>query len=87
MFVANPRKPDEIILVLFNNRDKLVAYLHNFHVNKDDDQLNEEKALIIDTLLGLSKPQNSDAPRVSLGQEISIRSEEPVGNNARSPSG
>mmetsp|Transcript_32338 Transcript_32338/g.105109 ORF Transcript_32338/g.105109 Transcript_32338/m.105109 type:complete len:237 (+) Transcript_32338:604-1314(+) len=87
VFVANPRKPDEIILVLFNNRDKLVAYLHNFHVNKDDDQLNEEKALIIDTLLSLSKPQNSDAPRVSLGQEISIRSEEPVGNNARSPSG
>jgi len=58
VFVANPRKPDNITLILFNNKDKLVNYLRNFHNDKDDDQFTEEKALIIDTLLGLTKPGN-----------------------------
>lgn len=53
IFVANPRKPKEVVKVLFDNRDKLVAYLKTFQNDKIDDQFLEEKELIIDTLLGL----------------------------------
>ena len=57
VFVANPRKPDAINSILFKNKDKLVAYLRNFHNDRDDYQFAEEKALVIDTLVGLAKPE------------------------------
>ena len=50
IFVANPRKPVEITLILLNNKEKLVAYLRKFHNDKDDDQFIEEKALVIPPL-------------------------------------
>lgn len=53
VFVVNPRKPNEITLILLNNREKLVAYLQKFHKDIDDHQFEEERALVIDTLLGL----------------------------------
>jgi calcium binding protein 39 len=54
VFVANPRKPVDITLILVKNRDKLVTYLRNFHNDKDADaQFAEEKALVVETLLGL----------------------------------
>jgi calcium binding protein 39 len=53
VFVVNPRKPNEITLILLNNREKLVAYLQKFHKDVDDHQFEEERALVIDTLLGL----------------------------------
>ncbi|KAJ1448629.1 Mo25-like protein [Pelagophyceae sp. CCMP2097] len=53
VFVANPRKPPEIVKILHANKDKLVAYLKNFTHDKADDQFNEEKALIIETLQAL----------------------------------
>lgn len=56
VFVANPRKPDTVINILFNNRHKLVAYLRNFHTDRDDNQFVEEKALMIDTLVNLPRP-------------------------------
>ena len=49
----NPRKPNEITLILLNNREKLIAYLQKFHKDVDDHQFEEERALVIDTLLGL----------------------------------
>ena len=52
VFVANPRKPVDITLILVKNRDKLVTYLRNFHNDKDADaQFAEEKALVVETLL------------------------------------
>lgn len=56
VFVANPRKPDAVTLILFNNKDKLVAFLCNFHNEREDEQFAEEKALVVDTLVGLAKP-------------------------------
>jgi len=54
VFVANPRKPVDITHILHKNRDKLVTYLRNFHIDKDADaQFAEEKALVVETLLGL----------------------------------
>ncbi|CAM9226522.1 unnamed protein product, partial [Heterosigma akashiwo] len=53
VFVANPRKPAEVEAILLNNRDKLVAFLENFHNDKEDPQFIEEKQLLIATLKGL----------------------------------
>ena len=32
VFVANPRKPDDVKQILVANRDKLIAYLEKFQV-------------------------------------------------------
>lgn len=61
IFVANPGKPDDVAKVLYNNRDKLVAYLKSFHNDKNDDQFLEEKELIIDTLQTLQDPSLSSS--------------------------
>jgi len=50
VFVANPKKPDDITVILVNNRDKLIAFLQNFHNDKEDEQFTEEKQLLINTL-------------------------------------
>ena len=55
VFVANPQKPRSVESILCRNRDKLIAYLRKFHTNNEDPQFVEEKALLISTLLQLSK--------------------------------
>ncbi|TYZ57859.1 hypothetical protein PybrP1_001972, partial [[Pythium] brassicae (nom. inval.)] len=62
VFVANPKKPDAIALILLNNREKLVAYLKNFQNAKEDPQFIEEKALLVRTLEGLQAPDAEAAP-------------------------
>uniref|UniRef100_A0A7S3VHR4 Mo25-like protein n=1 Tax=Dunaliella tertiolecta TaxID=3047 RepID=A0A7S3VHR4_DUNTE len=48
VFVANPNKPQSIIDILTNNKEKLLKYLEEFHTDKDEDeQFKEEKAVII----------------------------------------
>jgi calcium binding protein 39 len=61
VFVANPNKPPPILHILVKNRDKLVAFLNNFHNDKgmlyvyrvvldfilEDDQFNDEKAFLL----------------------------------------
>lgn len=47
VFVANPNKPPEISSILFKNKVKLIAYLENFHLDKDDPQFNDEKQLLL----------------------------------------
>ncbi|ETW05200.1 hypothetical protein H310_04191 [Aphanomyces invadans] len=64
VFVANPKKPNEVTQILLNNKDKLVAYLEKFQNEKADAQFVEEKALLIRTLgsLELAAEEPSDAP-------------------------
>ncbi|KAK8807353.1 hypothetical protein WA158_004112 [Blastocystis sp. Blastoise] len=60
VFVANPRKPAQIISVLVSNQQKLVSFLQNFLEDKvDDDQFLEEKRLLIATLQHLTAPKQS----------------------------
>ena len=40
IFVANPKKPPQIEAILRRNKDKLVAFLRNFHNDRDDEQFN-----------------------------------------------
>lgn len=51
VFVANPNKPTTVVNILANNRQKLVAYLTDFHEDKDsDEQFMEEKQMIINEI-------------------------------------
>lgn len=54
VFVANPRKPPEIVAALLRNQERLVSYLDNFHSDRNDPQFLDEKNLIIDTLRKLT---------------------------------
>lgn len=39
MFVANPKKPPVIENILRRNRERLVAFLSNFHNDKDGEPM------------------------------------------------
>ncbi|MEW5303377.1 MAG: hypothetical protein WDW38_001704 [Sanguina aurantia] len=63
VFVANPNKPQPIVDILTNNRDRLLKYLEDFHTEKDEDeQFKEEKALIIKEIIMLAPPTPPPAP-------------------------
>ncbi|PRW33057.1 Degreening-related dee76 [Chlorella sorokiniana] len=47
VFVANPNKTRPVVDILYNNKDKLLKYLDDFHNDRDDEQFKEEKAVII----------------------------------------
>lgn len=71
VFVANPRKPPEIVIDLCRNQKRLVTYLEPFQSDRQDAQFTEEKALIIKELQGLQPPApapalSSDAPSATL---------------------
>jgi len=56
VFVANPNKPPPILSILSKNKDKLVAFLSNFHNDKEDDQFNDEKAFLLKQIQQLPAP-------------------------------
>lgn len=47
VFVANPRKPPAVEHILRRNRDRLVAFLSDFHNDRDDEQFADEKQYVI----------------------------------------
>ncbi|KAI9566082.1 mo25 protein [Boletus coccyginus] len=47
VFVANPKKPPQIEVILRRNKDKLLAFLKNFHNDKEDEQFSDEKQFLI----------------------------------------
>ncbi|KAL6045103.1 Calcium-binding protein 39-like [Balamuthia mandrillaris] len=47
VFVANPNKARPILEILVNNKHKLIAFLSNFHNDKDDEQFADEKAFLL----------------------------------------
>jgi len=47
VFVANPNKPQPILDILVKNKEKLIAYLTDFHNDKDDEQFSDEKAYLL----------------------------------------
>ncbi|KAI8463698.1 MAG: Mo25-like protein [Monoraphidium minutum] len=58
VFVANPSKPQPIIDILTNNRDKLLKYLEDFLPERDDDeQFKEEKAVILKEISKLGRSE------------------------------
>ncbi|KAN0125844.1 Mo25-like protein [Russula decolorans] len=53
VFVANPKKPPQIEAILRRNKDKLLAFLKDFHNDKDDEQFTDEKQFLIVQIQGL----------------------------------
>ncbi|KAI9228968.1 MAG: Mo25-like protein [Piptocephalis tieghemiana] len=48
VFVANPHKTPEILMILQRNRDRLVTFLTKFQTDRtEDEQFNDEKAYLI----------------------------------------
>ncbi|KAJ7543832.1 hypothetical protein O6H91_09G054300 [Diphasiastrum complanatum] len=60
VFVANPRKSPGIITVLAKNREKLLHFLDNFHLDKEDEQFEEEKDLLIKEIEALEQVLPAD---------------------------
>lgn len=50
IFVANPKKSEGVVQILVKNKEKLIAFLVKFHNEKDDEQFNEEKSILLNTL-------------------------------------
>jgi len=53
VFVANPKKPPQIETILRRNKEKLLAFLQNFHNDKEDEQFTDEKQFLIAQIQGL----------------------------------
>ncbi|KAG9311419.1 mo25 protein [Chiua virens] len=47
VFVANPKKPPQIEVILRRNKEKLLTFLKNFHNDKEDEQFSDEKSFLI----------------------------------------
>jgi calcium binding protein 39 len=55
IFVANPRKTKPIIEILLRNKDKLIEFLKKFQTDKEDEQFNEEKRILLNSLTKLDQ--------------------------------
>merc|ERR1719317_546860 len=47
VFVVNPKQPYSVKLVLWNNKKRLIEYLHTFQADREDQQFIDEKNLVI----------------------------------------
>ena len=47
VFVVNPNKLPPICAILASNREKLLAHLADFQVDREDEQFREEKAVVV----------------------------------------
>ncbi|GJP32468.1 hypothetical protein CLOM_g3285 [Closterium sp. NIES-68] len=56
IFVANPRKPEKIVKLLARNKDKMVKFLKDFEIDKEEEDFEEEKEMLINEI------QNSHYP-------------------------
>jgi len=72
VFVANPNKSEEVHIILFKNRDKLIKLLEEFQIQREesDPEFKQEKGIVLEHLRTLEKP-----PKVS-SQEKKTRKEE-----------
>jgi len=50
IFVANPKKSKPVLDILIRNKDKLIEFLTKFQKDKDDEQFNDEKEILLKTL-------------------------------------
>ncbi len=56
IFVANPKKTDAIREILYRNRSKLMDFLSRFQKDKEDEQFNDERNILLQTLQSLEPP-------------------------------
>ena len=61
IFVANPNKEEEILVILYKNKEKLVSFLRAFQTERDCAQFSDEKGLLIDALVRIEIPATEAA--------------------------
>lgn len=60
-FVASPSKSHGVSKMLFKNKDKLIEYLENFQVERNEDEaFQDEKRYLIKQIRELKKPEETD---------------------------
>lgn len=57
VFVANPKKSEQVLSILTRNKDRLIDFLERFQQEKDDEQFKEEKEILLKTLKDLQQPE------------------------------
>jgi len=62
IFVANPKKSRGVIEILLRNRVKLMDFLKKFQKEKEDEQFNDEKQILLNTLAQLDEAALASAP-------------------------
>lgn len=63
VFVANPRKSAEIKHILIRNKEKMLAYLTDFLADREDEQFQEDRQLVLNEIHSL--------PDAEVGEESS----------------
>lgn len=70
VFVVNPNKLPAICVILASNRDKLLAHLADFQVDREDEQFREEKAVVVREISLLGGGGGGGSARESAGDEV-----------------
>ncbi|XP_021910333.1 putative MO25-like protein At5g47540 [Carica papaya] len=60
LFVANQNKPPEIINVLVTNRSKILRFLGDFKIDKEDEQFEADKSVLIKEIATLQLKDHSN---------------------------
>jgi len=60
IFVANPKKSQPVVEILVRNKSKLIDFLTKFQKDKEDEQFNDEKAILLTTLEQLDESMLKD---------------------------
>ncbi|CAL9065205.1 putative MO25-like protein At5g47540 [Musa acuminata AAA Group] len=59
LFAANQNKPPEITSILVTNKDKLLRFLKDFKIDKEDEQFEADKAQVVKEIQALKKENTS----------------------------
>lgn len=60
IFVANPMKPEEVKKILVRNKGKMLAYLTDFLIDRNDDQFQVDRELVLEEIRALPDPDVED---------------------------
>lgn len=56
IFVANPKKPHEVEHILIRNKEKMLTYLTDFLSDREDEQFQEDRELVLQEIRSLPPP-------------------------------
>ena len=70
VFVVNPNKLPPVCAILASNREKLLAHLADFQVDREDEQFREEKAVVVREISLLGGGGGGGSARASAADEV-----------------
>lgn len=60
IFVANPKKPSDVQHILVRNKEKMLAYLTDFLSDREDEQFQEDRQLVLQEINSLPDAEAGD---------------------------